>query len=130
MKNFNVVKIDNKGRVIIPFHIRDYLGLEVGTELLVTNNEKREVKILPLTNGKTSEIRVMLSDTSGSLAKVISTIAKYKIDVLISTSRTIEKGKLAEWSAMVDMSRCSNVKKLEKQLNSLDVVKKTEVEKR
>jgi AbrB family looped-hinge helix DNA binding protein len=129
MKNFNVVKLDNKGRIIIPFHIRDYLGLREGTELLVTNNEKRELKILPLMNGKTCEINVMLSDTPGSLAKIITTIEKHGVDVLRSTSQTIEKGKLAEWIAMVDMSECKDTKKLESNLNSLDVVKKVGVEK-
>jgi AbrB family looped-hinge helix DNA binding protein len=130
MKNFNVVKLDNKGRIIIPFHIRDYLGLREGTELLVTNNEKRELRILPLMNGKICEINVMLSDTPGSLAKIINTIAKHGVDVLMSTSQTIEKGKLAEWIAMVDMSECKDVKEMEKHLNSLDVVKKVEVGKR
>jgi len=130
IKNFNVVKLDNKGRIIIPFHIRDYLGLKEGTELLVTNNEKRELKILPLMNGKTSEIRIMLSDVPGSLAKIANTIAKHKIDVLMSISQTVEKGKLATWNAMVDMSKCRDTKGMENHLNSLDIVKKVEVEKR
>lgn len=130
IKNFNVVKLDSKGRIIVPFHIRDYLGLREGTELLVTNNEKRELKIFPLLNGKTSEIRVMLSDVPGSLAKIVNIIAKHRIGILMSTSQTVEKGKLAEWSAMVDTSDCRDLKKMENQLLSLDVVRKVEVEKR
>jgi AbrB family looped-hinge helix DNA binding protein len=130
IKNFNVVKLDSKGRIIVPFHIRDYLGLKEGTELLVTNNEKRELKILPLMNGKTSEIKIMLSDLPGSMAKIVNTIARHNVDVLMSMSQTIEKGKSAEWTAMVDTSNCKDIRKLEKHLLSLDVVKKVEVEKR
>ncbi len=130
IKNFNVVKLDSKGRIIVPFHIRDYLGLKEGTELLVTNNEKRELKILPLMNGKTSEIRIMLSDMPGSMAKIVNTIAKHNVDVLMSMSQTIEKGKSAEWTAMVDTSNCKDLKKLETSLLALSVVKKVEVEKR
>jgi AbrB family looped-hinge helix DNA binding protein len=130
IKNFNVVKLDSKGRIIVPFHIRDYLGLKEGTELLVTNNEKRELKILPLMNGKTSEIRIMLSDMPGSMAKIVNTIAKHNVDVLMSMSQTIEKGKSAEWTAMVDTSQCKDLKKLENNLLALNVVRKVEVEKR
>ena len=59
IKNFNVVKLDSKGRIILPFHIRDYLGLKEGIELLVANNEKKELKIFPLMNGKSAEIKII-----------------------------------------------------------------------
>lgn len=126
MKNFNVVRVDSKGRIIVPFHIRDYLGLKEGTELIVSNNGKKELRIFPL-NSSTANISVLLNDTPGSLAKVIETVAKHKVDILISMSKTVIKGKTAEWTAIIDVSKCSDSKKLERHLKSLSIVKSAEI---
>ncbi|MBI2579624.1 MAG: AbrB family transcriptional regulator, partial [Candidatus Aenigmarchaeota archaeon] len=72
MKNFNIVRLDSKGRIIVPFHIRDYIGLKEGMELIIVNNEKRELRIFPLVNGNTAHLRLMMSDAQGSLSKVMN----------------------------------------------------------
>ncbi len=128
MKNFNVVKVDSKGRIIVPFHIRDYLGLKEGTELIVSNNGKKELRIFPLT-GSTANVTISLTDSPGSLARVFEAISKYQIDILISMSKTVIKGKTAEWSAIIDISRCNDLKKLERDLKSLSNVKSIELKK-
>ncbi len=130
MKNFNVVKLDSKGRIIVPFHIRDYLGLKEGNELIIVNNEKRELRIFPLINGNTAHVRIVMSDIHGSLSKIMNALSKNDVDILMSMSRTIERGKIAEWSAIIDVSECKNVKKLESELGELDVVKKLEFERK
>lgn len=130
IKNFNVVKLDKKGRIILPFHVRDYLGLKEGMEMLISNNEKNELKIFPLFTGKTADIKVMIEDKLGSLNKLLDVIEKNKIHILMSTSKTIEKGSLAEWSAIVDISSLRDIKKLENELKSLDITKKIWIEKK
>ena len=130
MKNFNIVKLDSKGRLIIPFHIRDYLGLKEGNELIIVNNEKKELRIFPLINGNTAHVRIIMNDIQGSLSKIMGAISKNDVDILMSMSRTIERGKIAEWSAIVDMSECKNQKKFESELRELDVVKKLDFERK
>jgi len=130
IKNFNVVRLDSKGRIIVPFHIRDYLGLKEGTELIVTNNEKKELRIFPLMNGDSAILRTIMSDAPGSLSRVLGVVARNKVDILMSMSRTIEKGRLAEWSAIVDISLCKDVKKFENDMKSMKIIKKLEVEKK
>ena len=130
IKNFNVVRLDSKGRIIVPFHIRDYLGLKEGTELIVTNNEKKELRIFPLMNGDSAILRTIMSDAPGSLSRVLGVVARNKVDILMSMSRTIEKGRLAEWSAIVDISLCKDVKKFENDMKSMKIIKKIEVEKK
>ncbi|MCX6819193.1 MAG: hypothetical protein NT129_04315 [Candidatus Aenigmarchaeota archaeon] len=130
IKNFNVVKLDKKGRIILPFHVRDYLGLKEGMEMLISNNEKNELKIFPLFTGKTADIKVMIEDKIGSLNKLLDVIEKNKIHILMSTSKTIERGSLAEWSAIVDTSNLRDIKKLENELKSLDITKKIWIEKK
>jgi len=126
MRNFNITKIDSKGRVLIPFHIREYLGLEEGMELMVVNNGNKELKIFPLFKGKCAEVKVLIKDSPGALAKTSEVFAKHKADILMSQSKTLEKGKLAEWSAILDISECDNLKKLKDDIKSLKIVKNFE----
>jgi len=126
MKNFNVVKLDSKGRIILPYHVREYMGLKEGVELLISNNEKKELRIFPLISG-TAELRIMMVDVPGSLSKILNMIAKYKIDILMSTSKTVEKGKIAEWNAIIDTSQCKDTRKLEAELKKMSVIKKFEL---
>lgn len=126
MKNFNVVKIDSKGRMIIPFQLRDYLRLKEGTQVIITNNENKELKIIPLLDS-TVYIEVIFVDEPASLMKIIDIISKNKIDILMSTSKTIERGKLAEWNAIADAAS-SNVAKLEADFASLKMIKKFKID--
>lgn len=127
MKAFDTVRLDAKGRIIVPFHIREYLGLKEGMELLVSNNEKKELLIHPL-HKKTARISILLHDYPGALSSVLDALARQKIDILMSASKTVERGKLAEWHALVDISACRNAKKLGQQLNALAAVKKVSIE--
>ncbi|MBI4018834.1 MAG: hypothetical protein HY364_01105 [Candidatus Aenigmarchaeota archaeon] len=126
LKNFNVVKIDSKGRMIIPFQLRDYLRLKEGTQVIITNNENKELKIIPLLDS-TVYIEVIFVDEPASLMKIIDIISKNKIDILMSTSKTIERGKLAEWNAIADAAS-SNVAKLEADFASLKMIKKFKID--
>jgi prephenate dehydratase len=112
--------------MIIPFHIRDYLGLKEGTELIVSNNGVKELKIFPLLEN-TAEIEIIIYDTPGSLAKILDNLATQGVDVLMSSSKIIERGKLAEWSAIIDIKNCKNPQNLQKELNHMDIVKKATI---
>lgn len=124
------MKLDSKGRIILPFHIRDYLGLKEGTELLITNNEKNELRIFPLFSTKTARIRIRMTDAPGALSKILSLLGKNCVDIMMSSSQTIEKGKVAEWSGIIDTSKCKNMKHVENELRQIDVIKKVEVERK
>ena len=126
MENFNIVKIDSKGRMIIPFQLRDYLRLKEGTQLIITNNENKELRIIPIV-GNTAYLEVMFKDDVGSLVKLINITSKHKADILMSTSKTIERGKLAEWNAIIDTSSC-DLQKLEEILSKLTIVKKIKID--
>ncbi len=130
MKNFNIVKIDTKGRLLIPYHIREYLNLDEGSEFIIINSHNGELKVLPLVKGKTAEISIVLDDTPGSLAKVSAALAKLGIDIMMSQSRVIERGQIAEASMLVDISNCKNFDKISNHLSHIKVVKKFNVKER
>ncbi|MBI5061234.1 MAG: AbrB family DNA-binding protein [Candidatus Aenigmarchaeota archaeon] len=127
MKNFNIIKLDSKGRLLVPFHIREYLSIENGAEFIIVNNERKELKIIPLIKGQTAEIRVYITDVPGSLAKTIDKIAEFGIDILASQSKVIERGELAEYHAIADISNCGNIKKVGNDLSHMKNVKKAEI---
>ncbi len=126
--NFNVVRIDSKGRVLIPFHLRNFIDLENNSEVMLLSNGKKEIKLIPIVEGENATINVLIKDEHGALAKTIDMLSKHDIDILMSHSKTTDKGKTAEWSAMLDISSCKDLKKFENELSKLDVVKKSEVE--
>ena len=108
MRNTNIARLDSKGRILIPSHIRKFLNAEEGTEVIILpDNEKSEARILPLVKDKTAEFRITMADSPGSLAVIAGILARYNVNVLMSKSRSIVKGKIAEWDLIVDTSACS-----------------------
>jgi len=124
----NVVKLDSKGRILIPYHIRELLDIADGSEFLIMSNYNGEVKLLPLLKGKTAEIRIMVEDKPGNLTQITQILAKANIDIVMSQMKVLERGHLAEWHAITDISKCENPKKLNADLSKVPVVKRITIE--
>lgn len=104
MKNINIVKLDSKGRLLLPSHIRKFLKLGRDEEILIVPQEKDGVlKIIPIYKDSTAEFQIRIKDIPGSLAHIAKKIAGYQFDIIMSESRTLERGKTAEWSLLVDI---------------------------
>jgi len=103
-----------QGRLLVPSHIRDILNANEGTEmLLVPDMEKSQVRMIPLSKEKTAALRLLIKDTPGSLARIANMLAERHVNIIMSESRTLVKGKLAEWNLIVDTSECGeNLKKI------------------
>jgi len=129
MRNSNIVKLDSKGRVLIPIHIRNMLKADEGTDVVIIPDKNNgHMKILPLVNGKTAEIRLLLNDLPGSLASIANILAEYDIDVIMSESRTLARGQLAEWDVVVDTSNFTkDFNHLKERLLNSNLVKNVDV---
>ena len=110
----------------IPFSIRKQLNLEEGSAFLVVCNEGKDIKIFPLTKGKVAYFKAIISDNPGTLSKVLKIISENSIDLIASSSATIERGKEAEWVAIADISHCNNVG-IDKEAIENDIVKRIEI---
>jgi AbrB family looped-hinge helix DNA binding protein len=130
MKNFNIVRLDSKGRIIIPYHIRELLDIDEGAEFVILSHASGEIKMLPLIKGKTAEINVVFQDTPGAMARIAEAMAKLKIDFIMSQSKTLERGHLAEMHAIVDVSNCRDLKKVSGYISAIDMIKKVEITER
>lgn len=129
MRNSNIVKVDSKGRILIPIHIRNFLKAKEGTEIvIIPDNEKSQVRMLPLIKEKTAELKILLSDLPGSLSGIASTLSDYGMNIVMSESRTLVKGRQAEWDVIVDTSeRNGTVEQLQKELMQSKLIKNVEV---
>jgi AbrB family looped-hinge helix DNA binding protein len=106
----DVVKLDGKGRILIPIDIRKTLGLREGMYLLlVADSEHNEVRLTPFIDSgvKLARIIVGLKDVPGALARIAGILAEMGVDLLFSESRTIRRGEEAEWIAVADLTNCN-----------------------
>jgi len=107
MARTQIVKIDERGRVLIPLFARN--ALSIGTEtslLLVVDQEQKNLVMTPITEkAKLASIKVLLQDIPGALAKAAQFVAEQGIDLVMSESRTLSRGRTAEWTAVADFSK-------------------------
>ncbi|MHA1230555.1 MAG: ACT domain-containing protein [Candidatus Helarchaeota archaeon] len=116
MKLSEIVRIDERFRIVIPKTIRESLGLIQGMYLLISSDiDHKEIRMVPFAdpNAKTLTIVITMRDFPGSLAKIANTLAELKIDLLLGESRIIQRKKIAQWYIIADISNCKeNLEKI------------------
>ena len=120
MRMTEIVRIDSRGRVTMPSSIREAVRLSEGMYvMLIADLDEKEIRITPFADpeAKLVELRIMFSDIPGALAKAASILASQGVDLLSSESRTLRRGKSAEWVVVADVSRCKcKVEELERKI--------------
>ncbi len=109
MRMSEIVRIDARGRTVMPSSIRDALGLREGMYvMLVADLERKDIRIVPFADPEAElvELQITLRDAPGALARVAAVLANNKVDLLSTESRTLKRGESAEWYAIADVSKC------------------------
>lgn len=102
-----LLKIDDRGRILIPQAVRDLMGLRPQSETVGTYDSERNVfTLMPARQGGIF-VRIVfkISDQPGSLAKVANSLASSGINLVATSSTTIVPGKLAEWEVIADIDK-------------------------
>jgi AbrB family looped-hinge helix DNA binding protein len=120
MRMTEIVRVDSRGRITMPASIREAVRLSEGMYvMLIADLDEKEVRIAPFADpeAKLVELSITFSDIPGALAKAANILAKEGVDLLSSESRTLRRGKSAEWVVVADVSRCKcSLKELEQKI--------------
>ncbi len=131
MRISEIVRVDSRGRILIPSAVRSSLGLrEESYVMLIADLESQEIRLIPFADPEAAlyELRMAFEDFPGALAKAASKLAELGVDLLSTQSRTIYRGKLAEWHAIVDLSKCKvRIEKLKEKLVKDGAAKDVEI---
>ena len=106
----SIIRLDTRGRLVIPNEFRETLDLKEGDEVLLSLDSKTNTLIISPTYGKQSDLvkmEIEFDDSPGSLAKIANTIDQIKIDLVMTESKSFQRGKKARWNIIADVSKCS-----------------------
>lgn len=96
--------------MVIPNEFREVLNLKEGDEVLISLDRNTDtLTISPIYGKRINLVKIELEfgDTPGCLAKIANKIAKMKIDLIITESKSSQRGKKARWDIIADISKCS-----------------------
>jgi len=124
-----IVRLDARGRLVIPNEFRDTLDLKEGDEVLLSLDPNTNTMAISPVYGKTDtliKIDIEFDDKPGSLAKLAETLAKINLDLIMTESKSFQRGKRARWSIIADITNCpygtSEIKKTLLQNHSVETV--------
>ena len=104
------MRLDTRGRLVIPNEFRESLDLQEGDQVLLSLDSKTNTLVISPVYGKQTEllnIEIEFDDTPGSLAKIASQLSTMKIDLIMSESKSFQRGKKARWDIIADYSKCA-----------------------
>jgi len=127
MKNTNVVKVDSKGRILIPYNIRELHNIDESAEFVIFSTHRGDIRLMPMEKGKCADVKIVHMDDPSILAKITTIMAKNSIGIVMSQSKALERGYLAEWNALIDISRCKSMKKFHEQISKMEMVRNIEI---
>ena len=107
----SIIKLDTRGRLVLPNEFREMLNLKEGDEVIVSLDTKTDTLNISPIYGKPTDLvkmEIEFGDTPGCLAKIAKKIADMKIDLIMTESKSSQRGKKARWDVIADISKSSN----------------------
>ena len=105
-----IIKLDTRGRLVIPNEFREALNLREGDDVLISLDAKTDTLTISPIYGETKDLvkmEIEFGDTPGCLAKIAEKIAEMKIDLVLTESKSSQRGKRARWDIIADISKGS-----------------------
>ncbi|MHA1672582.1 MAG: hypothetical protein ACTSYI_03055 [Promethearchaeota archaeon] len=105
MKETEILKIDSRGRIVIPRGMRKNLGLRENSHImLISNPDENELRIIPLPFSEDNQtfvrIRIIIADEPGALGQVAKIFGEMGLSLLYGQEVVIKKGSEAEWTVI------------------------------
>ncbi len=128
-----IVKIDERGRLLIPSSFREVLNLKEGSSVLAILDDKKEtITVIPFAyiGEEIASIRIEMSDSPGTLSRILKLLADNGVDLIKSESIAAQRGRMATWTALVETSKSKkSVSQLKTLLLNEKVAKSVDIEK-
>jgi AbrB family looped-hinge helix DNA binding protein len=104
----SIIRLDTRGRLVIPNEFRETLNLKEGDEVLMSLDTKTDTLMISPIYGEPMDLVRMEIELPGCLAKIAQKIASMKIDLVMTESKSSQRGKKARWDIIGDISNCSS----------------------
>jgi AbrB family looped-hinge helix DNA binding protein len=115
-----LIRLDTRGRIVIPTEFRETLAIKEGDEILINLDAKTNTLIISPVYGETKnivKIEIEFGDTPGCLAKIAQKIADMNIDLIMTESRSSQRGQKARWDIIADISKSPlSIRNIQQQL--------------
>ena len=130
----SIIRLDTRGRLVIPNEFRETLNLKEGDEVLMSLDTKTNTLVISPIYGKADnlvKIEIEFDDKPGSLAKLAETLAKINMDLVMTESKSFQRGTKARWYIIADITKCpygiNEIKKTLLQNNTVESVSITKI---
>ncbi len=130
-----IVKVDDRGRIVIPGSTRKVMKLVSGAKLMMfVDDEKNEIRLTPFLdpNANPVQMRVIMADKQGALAKITAAIGEMGINLTYEEAHVLRKGEQAEWQAIADltpMKESLNLEEIKARIIATKVALEVEIQK-
>jgi len=129
----SIIKLDTRGRLVIPNEFREALDLKEGDNVLVSMDSKNNaINISPIYSETKNLVKMELTfgDKPGCLAKIATKLAELKIDLIMTESKSYERGTKARWSIIADISKTDfSVQQIKKEIVETGFVEEASITK-
>jgi len=100
------VKIDSRGRIVLPQAFREYLGLKEDDSAYATLDEEyHRLLISPAAEKNLVHVEIVLGDEPGTLAQAAKVLAELQVDLVSTESHSVLRGKQAVWRIIAKDAR-------------------------
>jgi len=127
----SIIRLDTRGRLVIPNEFRESLDLKEGDNVLISLNSKSNtITISPIYGEENNLIKMEIEfgDTPGGLAKIAGKLAELNVDLIMTESKSFERGTKARWDIVADISKSNfSVKQLKDELLKTNFVEQASI---
>jgi AbrB family looped-hinge helix DNA binding protein len=104
MKETEILKIDSRGRIVIPRGMRKNLGLKENSHImLISDSNENELRIIPLPFSDEQafmRLRIIMPDEPGALSQVSKVFGDLGLSLLYGQEVILKKNQSAEWTVI------------------------------
>lgn len=129
----SIIKLDTRGRLVIPNEFRESLDLKEGDNVLISLNSKSNIVTISPIYGEENnliKIEIEFGDTPGCLAKIATKLAELNVDLIMTESKSFDRGTKARWDIVADISKSNfTIKQLKEELLKTKFVEQASITK-